>query len=327
MKVILRLTRPGLCSGSFSLLLFLSACTLSSPRMTEDQKGLFSFPEEVSCEPSGTVFDSGSFVFVNDKPIPGRSPVFRFLYRESRLQVDSRIDLVSPLFQKGRKWEGLAKSLDGEYLFATTAFDRSDPAFQHLAIWKSGRAENAVSCSDVIRKGLRSALGEPYFKVEGLSAYPSDPPLLLLGIRARGPHWKSASKVIEIVSFPCAMEEGECIVSPDSRIWFQSGPVGVPEEVGVSGLEYDPYWKRLYVLLSFEEPGGRSGGYLGILPEGATSLTLVRNGRGTAYRFRRKPEGVAVLDRDRILIVYDEDRTESDERRKNEAIFSIFRWE
>lgn len=326
MKTRLQLIRPGWWSGNLLLLLFLSACTLPSPQMREESSGLFSLSPKAFCEPSGVIFDGSFCIFANDKPIPGRSPLFRFPIEDGRLRTDVREDLLSPVFQEGRKWEDLAISPEGKYLLATTAFDRPQKAYQRFAYWPAGDPQKARSLTGVIKKGIQFVLGDPpYFKVEGLVCLPSGQ--TLFGIRARGESWKTASEVIQIVSFPFQVRDGKFEIGSESSLWFESESIGVPESVGISGLEYDRYRDHLYVLFSFEVEGRGAGGYLGVLRKGESSMVLVRNSIGSIHRFSRKPEGITVLDRDRILVVFDEDRRESPERKKHQAIFSIFRWQ
>jgi len=293
--------------------------------MRQESTGLFSLSPKASCEPSGVIFDGASCIFANDKPIPGRSPIFRFPVEDGQLRIGEREDLLSPVFQEGRKWEDLARSPEGKYFLATTAFDRSQKPYQRFAVWPSGDPQNAKSLSEVIRNGIQSALGAPpYFKVEGLACLPSDQ--ILFGIRARGENWRTASEVIQIVSFPFQIRKGKFEIGSQSSLWFESPSIGVPESVGISGLEYDRYRDALYVLFSFEVEGKHAGGYLGVLRKGESTIVLVQNSTGATHRFSRKPEGITVLDRDRILVVFDDDRRETGERKKHQAIFSIFRW-
>lgn len=320
MKAISRSIRRGRWIGSLVLLLCLTACL---PRFAEERSGKFSLLPGEACEPSGVVFDGTHCIFVNDKPIPGRSSVFKFPFRGGDLAVESREDLSSPLFREARKWEDVARTPDGKFFLAVTAFDRPDPAYNHLVAWPAGRPEAAFPVSGAIREGISEALrGAAYFKIEGLSCYPGN--TLLFGIRAMGRSWKESSTVRRIVSVSYGIEGGEIRLGSDFEPFEEADYDPLLENAGISGLEFDFDAHLLYILFSVEKKEGMAG-YLGCFRYLGSGLFPGPD--GTPFRFPRKPEGITVLDRRRFLVVYDDDRVESAGRKKHEAVYTIFRWE
>ncbi len=98
----------------------------------------------------------------------------------------------------------------------------------------------------------------------------------------------------------------------------------VSETIGISGLEYDSVRDRLYVLASFETEDSL-GGYLVVFEGKRGFPALMRDGDGRPYRFSSKPEGVTVLEGDRLLVVFDGDRVETPVRKRHQAEYVIFR--
>ena len=100
------------------------------------------------------------------------------------------------------------------------------------------------------------------------------------------------------------------------------------QRIALSGLAYDSFHNRLYLLTSYESAPTVEGigGFLWTLSlealEQKTPPVLVRNRQGNALSFGHKPEGIAVLSRKELLIVYDDDRVlGAPGLRKGEEIF------
>ena len=129
-----------------------------------------------------------------------------------------------------------------------------------------------------------------------------------------------------IISVSYRIVDGEVRLGNDFSGWYDGGELPIREKAGISGLEFDFENNRLLVLLSIEK-GERMGGYLGLLSSPDSVLLLARGRDGNPLRFSRKSEGIAVLDRERILVVYDDDRVEAGGRKKNEAVYEVFRFE
>ncbi len=88
----------------------------------------------------------------------------------------------------------------------------------------------------------------------------------------------------------------------------------IPETVALSGIEFDNYADRLYMLTSFEasETDEGLGGYLWTLPisdlDAKEAPTLVLKADKHPLLFAHKSEGIAVLSRDHVFVVHDDDR-------------------
>nr|WP_300311438.1 hypothetical protein [Halomonas sp.] len=315
----------------------------------------------VNVEVSAVAYDGKSLMLASDKPIPGegRSAVFK-LPLDSHGPDDSRLEyLTQERIKKAVKYEDFALTTNGRYMIATTGFDRIDDHshdlndYNHLLIWPVGEPEkvqvvdpdprDGVEGSLELRRKMTGAVGDPYYKIEGLAAIPSDKGdgLLLFGIREQG-------KAHDDFAYQRRVIGAHFIINDDHNLEFidalhdvysfdPSEHAGVRYECALSSLEYDPYHGQIYLLTSFEtEIDGEEviGGYLWVMSledfhEGKEP-TLVTLEDGTPLEFEHKAEGLAVLDRERLFVAYDNDRNhqlgsvdERDERHSCEALYTI----
>lgn len=306
------------------------------------------------CETSAAIYVGKDLILANDKPIPGkgRSPIFAVRYQDTNQQFS-----IAPIryftaaaLVNARKYEGLTVTPDGEYLVATTAFDRKKEDstewdnFNTVVIWPVDKSEaakvvspspmNGAATSVSLRKKFSRALktlefpdGVPYFKIEALSAIPGN--RLLFGIREMGKSHEEFDYVVKIVSVSYTVKNDQMILGEDFRLVYDHNPAetpGIKHTVGLSGLEYDKYNNQLYLLTSFElenelKTDEDLGGYLWTLTmedlKAKNPPGLVLKDSTSPLLFAHKPEGIAVLSENRVLVIHDDDRVKGRDRIDN----------
>lgn len=317
----------------------------------------------VNAEVSAVVYDGKRLMLASDKPIPGerRSAVFTLPMHADGPDDTELKYITTPRIKNAVKYEDFALTSDGHHVLATTGFDRIDDssdelnAYNHLLIWPVAEPEkvqvvdpdprDGVEGSLELRAKLDAAIGFPYYKIEGLAAIPGErgDGLLLFGVREQGKAHDDFVYVSRLVGAHYEVTDaGNLVFIDELREYYAFDPnhhQAVRFDCGLSSLEYDPYHAKLYLLTSFEttedgEP--RLGGYLWVL-----SLEQLRTGRmpqlltepdGTPLEFEHKAEGLAVLDRERLFVAYDNDRhmglgsvDERDERHACEAPYTVLR--
>lgn len=317
----------------------------------------------VNVEVSAVVYDGQRLILASDKPIPGaeRSAVFSVPITDTEPD-DSQLDyLTTDVIKRAVKYEDFALTADGRHVLATTGFDRIDMqshalnAYNHLLIWPLGEPErvqvvdpdprDGVEGSLELRNKLDGAIGEPYYKIEGLAAVPGErgDGLLLFGVREQGRSHEDFEYVCRVVGAHYSINaQGNLVFVDELRELYRFSPQQHPEvryDCGLSSLEYDPHHQRLFLMTSFEveEAGAaRIGGYLWVVSladfaEGQAP-DLVRTMEGGALEFEHKAEGLAVLDSERLFVAYDNDRDmslrsidERDERHACEAPYTVLR--
>lgn len=315
----------------------------------------------VNVEVSAVVYDGQRLILASDKPIPGeaRSAVFSVPMTDAGPD-DSQLDyLTADAIKRAVKYEDFALTADGRHVLATTGFDRIDMeshalnAYNHLLIWPLGEPQrvqvvdpdprDGVEGSLELRNKLDGAIGEPYYKIEGLAAVPGErgDGLLLFGVREQGRSHEDFEYVCRVVGAHYTVNEhGNLVLVDELREFYRFSPRQHPEvrfDCGLSSLEYDPHHDRLFLLTSFEvEEAGepRIGGYLWVVSLAGFSAgqapELVRTVQGDALEFEHKAEGLAVLDSERLFVAYDNDRDmslgsidERDERHACEAPYTM----
>ena len=167
--------------------------------------------------------------------------------------------------------------------------------------------------------------GPAYFKIEGLTAIPGG--RLLFGIREIGRTYKDFDYVIKIIEVGYSFFNGAMILEDDFRLAYDFDPssVGLQYAIGLSSLEYDQYNNRLYILTSFEMEAAL-GGFIWVLPladfHARKAPRLVRNDTGKPFQFDHKAEGLAAIEKSRVVVVHDDDRFALG-RKPNQAVFSL----
>ena len=299
-----------------------------------------------TCEVSAAAIVGDRVILASDKPAPtaDRSAVFSYpwegtLPRETDPAKNAYFTAAP--FLTAAKYEDMAVTPDGSYVFLATGFDRVDPAspkldaYNTLLFWPAGREKDASVVGASERGGVTSSLdlrrtlsrlqktdafpdGLPYFKNEGLAAPPGD--RLLFGVREAGKNYNEFTYMIRIVSVPYLIRDCHVILGDGAKIVYDmtgaelARRAGLPELLGLSSLTYDKYHARLYMLTTFEisqtEP--INGGYLWVMSMDALSSgglpALVRTPDGAPLKFGHKPEAVTVINGDSLLVVHDDDR-------------------
>lgn len=311
-----------------------------------------------NCEVSGVVKSGNSVILANDKAIPGqgRSAIFSLPLQGGTIQNVAPTPLVSPTINLGDKYEALTSTLDGAYIIASTAFGKvgseqsaADDRFNNLVYWPAGKPENAkliepssrggVTSSRALRAQIQTALGTPYFQIEGLSVIPG---ALLLGIRKAGKSSDDFKYVSIVLAAPMSVESGNVKLTGHFYTFANlrtSDPWG-NHALGLSAIEYDRFnTDRIYLLTSYEDGlGGKVniGGFLWAVPITAPYASkdvgapvLIRKADGGPLVFSNKPEGIEVLNNSSVIVVHDDDRESVPDsatgksHRPNEFAFSV----
>lgn len=320
----------------------------------------------VNVEVSAVVYDGHRLILASDKPIPGdeRSAVFAMNISDKGIPDDTTLEyFTAGPIARATKYEDFALTADGKHVLATTGFDRIDSEshdlndYNHLLIWPLGEPgkvqtvdpdpRDGVEGSLELRNKLNAAIGKPYYKIEGLAAIPGErgDGLLLFGVREQGNAHDDFEYVSRVVGAHYKINENDNLEFVDklrSLYCFDPGQFeGVRHVCGLSSLEYDPFNDRLYLLTSFEakieikgEGVEHIGGYLWVMSLedfAANKLpALVTDAEDAPLEFEHKAEGLAVLDKKRLFVAYDNDRhmglgdiDERDERHACEAPYTL----
>ncbi len=317
----------------------------------------------VSCELSGIAYYHDSVFFVSDKRIPGTTSFFGGPFQVPFRRKDFT-HYGEEYIMNARKLEDMAVSPRQKYMFVITGFDRidaqpSDNDYYNMLIvrnlnyagealafpeTRAGR-KSSLRLRRMIKEALKTRLfprGFPYFKVGGIAV--TDDNYFLIGIREFGKSHREGEheSTITILGAKYKIEENNLIFTSELKVLYRFKPNNhylIEHEVGLSGLEYDVFNKRLLILTSFKK--GLSdeglGGYMWVLPIMDFKLqnppSIVRNKDGTPFKFAHKCEGVTILDPVKALVIHDDDRiTGSDfvvdarsqfKRELNEAAYTI----
>lgn len=291
-------------------------------------------------------------------PVPEKlGHVFTMFLERDKISPKPQSYINQRLFKYASKYESMAITPDGKYTFAATAFDRTSSGsteldqFNLLLCWKTGLAETvkilgagegrmaSIKIIQGLKKGLKSSRypdGPSYFKVEGLAVVPSAAGnKILFGIRELGESSEKFEYVFRVVSADIEMKSGFPEIGTEFRVVYDfntSGLKGIKYTLGLSSLEYDKFNNRLYMLTSYEF-GDKIGGYLWSIKledfYSGKKPSIVADKNGYGIEFCHKPEGLAVIDNRRVLIIYDDDRnfgrknSSCGTRKANESFYSM----
>ena len=313
--------------------------------------------QPVWCEASAVLFDGKNILIANDKDMPvGQSPVFM---KTPATLVDSTIQptfLTNPAFAAARKYEDFSQTPDGKFVFLTTAFDRVKPTshdwdgYNTILYWRNGDPEHPLvlapddtsRTSIAYRQRIAQVLATnefpesvPYFKIEGLAATTNQ---LLFGIREEGKSYSDFKHRIKVVSVSYRIEtvgNAERIrLADDWKLIADFNPVptepSLPQPLALSSLEYDAGRNRFWLVTSLEANGKLDAYLWSISPEDLYAnkpFTLIRNAQGEPLRMNHKAEDVTPLDANRLLLIHDDDRTQtsvgSQMRQPHQAAYTI----
>lgn len=322
----------------------------------------------VYCETSAVAFDGSRLIFGSDKPVPGDtlSAVFSTPLRNNDNLSNNQMTYFSyPVFKGAVKYEDFAVTPDGNYLLAITGFDRVKEqsaefdGFNTLLCWKkdhedaakvvSATERNGVVSSVSLRKKISDSLknqrfpkGPPYFKIEGLACLPDN--RLLFGVREVGETYEKFDYTIQLVSVSYQIRNNELILDENFSMVYEFRPDPAllnGKTVAVSGLEFDPFNNRIYLLTSYESAPTLEGigAFLWTLSLSALANhqppLLVLDEKQHPLSLAHKAEGIAVLSKDQLFLIHDDDRllgtegyrkgTEPFFRQPNQAAYTILR--
>lgn len=311
----------------------------------------------INVEVSAALYDGKRMILASDKPIPGpgRSAIFAVPMDET--PDDSQLEyFTATAIVDATKYEDFALTADGRHVLATTGFDRIDDAshelnaYNHLLIWPLHDPDAAqvvdpdprdgVVGSLELRAKLDGAIGTPYYKIEGLAAIPGErgEGLLLFGVREQGNAFDDFDYACRVVGAHYQVNQaGNLEFIDELRSLYDFDPSrhdGVKHVCGLSSLEYDRFNDRLYLLTSFESEDDGIGGYLWVISledfVAGHAPQLVDDDQGRPLVFEHKAEGLAVIDKQRLFVAYDNDRhmglgtiDERDERHACEAPYTL----
>ena len=311
----------------------------------------------VWCEASAVLFDGKKLFFANDKDMPtDLSPVF---FKTPEMIADSLqlpVFLMQSPFSAGRKYEDFAQTPDRQFILLTTAFDRVKPAstdwdgYNTILYWRSGdeqhphvlTPDDSSQTSISYRQRIAEVLATnefpgaiPYFKIEGLAATDKQ---LLFGIREEGKDYNTFRPVAKIIGVTYHIEKnrnGERIRLADDWKLIASFDIAkaeptLPKPLALSGLEYDPYRKRFWIITSLEADGQLDAYLWTATPDelfGDRPFTLVRDTDGNPLHVGHKAEDLTFLDKNRVLLIHDDDRVQtkvgSRIRQPNQAAYTV----
>lgn len=318
------------------------------------ENGLNAGGTAANCEASAIVYDGSKLLLANDKDMPDfRSAIFAYPISSNTFGTTQQPTYINnALLKKGSKYEDFARTPDSKYILLSTGFDRVRPGsnvwdnFNTILYWQAGdeahpkvlttKGHEGDSTSVSLRSIITAALtsdsfpnGAPYYKIEGLAATGNH---LYFGIREEGKTYEQFRYKIKVLSVPYTIQNGifqigeQCTVAADINI--NTVKPGT-ETIALSSIEYDPFHKRFLILTSFEN-GNQLGGYLWAATEKdlkANKLFLARNAAGQPIRFMHKSEDLAIINKNRIIVIHDDDRAilpvNGINRQPNQAAYSI----
>ncbi|WP_080057330.1 hypothetical protein [Spirosoma aerolatum] len=314
--------------------------------------------QPVWCEASAVLFDGKHILFANDKDMPaGQSPVFMKTLDDLADSTSSPTYLTRPIFSSTRKYEDFAQTPDRRFVLLTTAFDRVKSgshdwdSYNTILYWRSGDEQHphVLTPDDTSRTSIayRQRIAQllttsefpgaiPYFKIEGLAATDKQ---LLFGIREEGKSYESFTYRAKIISVSYQIEkkgDTERIRLADdwkiiNNFDIAAAEPSLPKPLALSSLEYDPY-RGCFWLLTSMEANGQLDAYLWTISQAdlyaGKPFSLMRNAQGQPIHTPgHKAEDLTPLDRNRLLLISDDDRTRTTigttTRQPNQAAYTI----
>ncbi|QJD80872.1 hypothetical protein [Spirosoma rhododendri] len=287
----------------------------------------------VWCEASAVWYDGNKLFFANDKDMPaGQSSVFT----KSLVSLADSTRLPDYLpqatFSNGTKYEDFAQTPDGKFVLLSTAFDRVKPGgswdnYNTILFWRKGDEQHphvltlgdSARTSVSLRQPLAAALADsdypgslPYFKIEGLAATENK---LLFGVREAGKAYDNFRHVDKIVAVSYSVANDRIRLSNDWKVVADFKPETadqkLPRPLGLSSLEYDPARQCFWLLTSLESKG-QVDAYLWVISKNDLfadkPFHLIRNANGDPLHVNHKAEDLTFIDKDRLLLIHDDDR-------------------
>ena len=287
--------------------------------------------KQLRCEPSGVAFSDDHIWLVNDKTI-GAAPTSSMMtspFQGYRMHKYASAKPGNPIAVSSKKWEDIDATPSGDYLVATTGFDRvkddgSWDVYNRLVSWPRGSYEqlslvqpnserNNVKSHIELKAALSQLLGQhgfettDYFKIEGLTLTND---AILLGVREVGLNYEAFSYTVTIIKIPYTIGQSglELTGSPQllkTLLLDESG-------WGLSSLTLGHSDDMLLVLVSKEAGDNLSDLNARLLVTSTkpmdSTFTWVVNEDGEPLELFRKAEGITHLGSKRYLIIHDDDR-------------------
>lgn len=297
---------------------------------------------EVSLELSGVAYYHDSLFLVSEQRVPGTSSFFCSSYKiPFRRKNFTPVGDANVLNSTG--FADLALTPYQRYLFAVTSFNsinenpfgkytynmlfykRLNPPGPYTLAYSEKHDDmySSVVLYDKFKKALRTKLyknGPPYFEISGIAAIRDN--YLLFSIGKMGQSRYNCESVNIIIGAKYQIIDNEFSFVEEIKELYRFEPdieLNLRGPMVLSSIEYDKYNNRLYLLCAYEK-GERDidlGGYLWVLPIRDYVLkkppTLVVDDDGLPISFVHKPGGITVLDKNQILIVFDDNRVAGSE--------------
>jgi len=280
----------------------------------------------VYCKTSAVAYYNNTLIFASEEPIIGeqRSAVFTMQYTNHQLQ--SLTYLTHPSFVNTMGYSDFALTPDGQYLIATTSFDRIQTNsternnYNTVLIWRAADPSTVKEISP-IRDKLAYSLnnneypnGIPYFKIEGLAAIPGNK--LLFGVGEVGSSYEDFEPVIKIIAVSYTIENDSLLLADDFQVVYNHNPGAVAAlkyPIALSGLEYDKYHDQLLILTRSVKtiPSDSLETFLWALPirdlDVVKPARLLMNGDDKPLIFGHKAEDITLLDSSTAFVIHDDE--------------------
>ena len=328
---------------------------------TQDSGYIALYPEGTSNNDSFLVYSEASGIgFINnklyiaiDKPVDKFSPIS---INNFPLNNEAEIlYLTENVYNKAIKFEDLCLTNSGKNILFTTAFDRASNEIPKLNYYNMLLAFNlaknstttistnnsdttSVSFRDIFKNLLTTHFqtDASYFKIEGLTTIPGD--TLLIGVREIGETYLNYTYTTTILCAKYKEDTDNFQIITPFEIW--STPIvdtfpNINEKLGLSGLAFDKFNNRVYMLTSYE-----TGATLDSIGAFLWSISLDKENYKTVqpifqkdnkpFHFQHKAEGITVIDKQTLFIIHDDDRiitnqTNDTIRKPNEAFYLLLK--
>jgi len=295
----------------------------------------------VYAETSAVIYYNNTIIIASDKDIPEYSHTFSFPYScinnaKGTIKQKELKYLTNKTILDSKKIEDFALTLDRKYLLAVSAFDRYDSAssqfdtYNSLLCWHVNDEKNVRVVSPTSKNGIVSSIGlrnkllqalekysgkkkGEYFKIEGITIIPDN--RILFGVREYGYSYGKFEYVVLAISVSFRFVNGIITLNDDFCVVYDfnyKNIQNIHQPVGLSSIEYDSLTDRIYILTSFECEKHSIGGYIWELKmdefERKLNPRLILGKGGDTLQFFNKPEGLAVIDKETLFIICDDDR-------------------
>ncbi len=317
-----------------------------------------------NAEASGVTFVNGNLFIGNDKSIPDASPIFK-IPCNNNFQLDSIFFIENETILNTKKIEDLSCTIDEKFIIAISGFDRvrkknnSWDNYNNIIFWKNNFENNVKIISPIENNKIISSVnlrehflklleskkfqnGINYFKIEGLAVLPENK--LLFGIREIGKNYTDFEYTITLIAVDYFIENETIKLKNNFELLYKFTKNNFPEineEIGVSSLEYDKYNDKIYLLVSYElaEIDIAMGGYLLEISMSdfneKKDFKIVKDENNKAIHFAHKSEGIAIIDKNTIFVIHDDDRVTGRKnpvnlekeffRKNNQAAFTVIK--